>query len=209
MDTLALKLIITPTLIGFATWVGRRWGPAVSGWLVGIPFTSGPITFFIALSQGTSFAAATDVGILAGTISQAVFCLAYAWIALRFNWLTTIVLSCIVFFIATAALELLTVPLVPLLLLAWGSLALAIFLLPRRSEQAPPIPRPPSRSDIPLRMIVATAFVLLLTGIAPLIGARLTGLLSPFPLYTAILAVFAQRSAGAYPAIKVVRGLLY
>ncbi|HVU11425.1 MAG TPA: hypothetical protein VHD90_09110, partial [Phototrophicaceae bacterium] len=47
------------------------------------------------------------------------------------------------------------------------------------------------------------------TGIAPLIGARLTGLLSPFPLYTAILAVFAQRSAGAYPAIKVVRGLLY
>jgi hypothetical protein len=36
MDTLALKLVLTPTLIGAASLAGRRWGPAVSGWLVGL-----------------------------------------------------------------------------------------------------------------------------------------------------------------------------
>ena len=31
-------------LIATASLAGRRWGHAISGWLVGIPFTSGPIT---------------------------------------------------------------------------------------------------------------------------------------------------------------------
>ena len=43
MDSFVLKLVLTPTLIGAASLAGRRWGPAVSGWLVGFPFTSAPI----------------------------------------------------------------------------------------------------------------------------------------------------------------------
>jgi hypothetical protein len=37
MDSLALKLVLTPALIGIASLVGRRWGPTVSGWLVRYP----------------------------------------------------------------------------------------------------------------------------------------------------------------------------
>ena len=48
MDTLVLKLVLTPTLIGTASLAGRRWGPAVSGWLVGFPFTSAPVALFLA-----------------------------------------------------------------------------------------------------------------------------------------------------------------
>src|SRR5437660_411979 len=40
---------------------GRRWGPGVSGWLVGFPLTSGPVAFFLALDQGVSFAAGAAV----------------------------------------------------------------------------------------------------------------------------------------------------
>ena len=56
MKTLALELILTPALIGLASLTGRKWGPAVSGWLVGLPLTSAPITLFLALEQGTTFA---------------------------------------------------------------------------------------------------------------------------------------------------------
>jgi hypothetical protein len=42
-----------------------------------------------------------------------------------------------------------------------------------------------------------------------MVGPRLSGLISPFPLYAAILAVFAQRSGGFASAIAVWRGLLY
>jgi hypothetical protein len=44
-------------LVGTASLAGRRWGHVISGWLVGIPFTSGPITLFLFLDQGSSFAA--------------------------------------------------------------------------------------------------------------------------------------------------------
>jgi hypothetical protein len=66
----------------------------------------------------------------------------------------------------------------------------------------------PSRWDIPLRMVIATAFVVLLTGLAPSFGPRLTGLLAPFPLFTSTLAAFAHHQYGPAAAIRVLRGLL-
>jgi hypothetical protein len=49
----------------------------------------------------------------------------------------------------------------------------------------------------------------LLTGIAPYIGSRLTGLLTTIPLYVTILSIFAHRSQGPAAAAHVLRGLLY
>ena len=34
MNILVLKLILAPVIIGSASLAGRRWGAAVSGWLV-------------------------------------------------------------------------------------------------------------------------------------------------------------------------------
>ena len=76
VESLILKLVLTPALIGAASLAGHRWGAAVGGWLVGIPLTSAPIALFLALDHGPSFAASASVGMLLGTISQAIFCLA-------------------------------------------------------------------------------------------------------------------------------------
>jgi len=46
---LALKLVLTPAVMVGATLAGRRWGGAVSGWLIGLPLTSGPLVFIVAL----------------------------------------------------------------------------------------------------------------------------------------------------------------
>ncbi len=62
--------------------------------------------------------------------------------------------------------------------------------------------------DLPLRMAIATAFVVLLTALAPLLGARLTGLLATFPLFARVLAVFAHVQQGPTAASGVLRGLL-
>lgn len=210
MDTLALKLIVTPALIGVASLVGRRWGPMVSGWLVGLPLTSGPVVFFLALSHGTTFAAAAAIGILAGTTSQVVFCLTYGWLALRWGWLPTMVASSFAFATMTGALQRLTLPVLPLFLIVIAVLIIALRLMPAKVESAdvPATEIHPPRWDLPARMAIATGFVLLLTGIAPALGPRLTGLLAPFPIYASILAIFAQRMQGPAAAIKVLRGLL-
>src|SRR5260370_41075861 len=87
MDNLALKLVLTPALIGTATLAGRRWGQSVGGWLVGLPLTTGPVAFFIALDHGTAFAAAAVVGSLVGAVAEAAFSVAYGWSATRSAWL--------------------------------------------------------------------------------------------------------------------------
>jgi hypothetical protein len=202
-----LKLVLTPTIIGVASLAGRRWGPAISGWLVGLPLTSGPVALFLALAHGTAFASAAAVGTLAGTISPAAFCVAYAWLA-RYGWPTAIAGGFAVFAVITALLQSLplTLPLA-LPLVVFGLIA-ALRLMPRRTENTNAVAASPPAWDLPARMIVATAFVLLLTAGAPMLGPQLTGLLSPFPLFASILAVFAHHQVGSQAAMKVLRGLL-
>jgi hypothetical protein len=207
MDTLALKLILTPALIGAASLAGRRWGPSVSGWLVGLPLTSGPVIFYVALSQGTTFARATAIGILTGTITQAIFSLAYAWLALRADWPITALVSAVVFFAATAALQFIDLPLIALFIVVLLSLGIGLRLMPSGDEGNAP-PTAPPRWDIPARMVTATVFVLLITGFASTLGPHLTGLLSPFPIYATILAAFAHHQRGPAAANGVLKGLL-
>ena len=254
MPTLALKLVLTPLLIAAASLAGRRWGPAISGWLVGLPFTSGPIAFFLALAHGTTFASADAVGTLAGTLSQTAFCLAYAWVAIcvgrhRSAWPVAFAFAAgtLAFVAATVLLAHFSLSLAPLIPLVVVALLLALWLMPGERLAGEPAslrsrgPRPPSpparaengpvltrllgegheqarledarpaappRWDLPLRMAVATAFVVLLTAAAPLLGARLTGLLAPFPLFASVLAVFSHMQRGPTVAAGVLRGLL-
>jgi hypothetical protein len=208
MDTLALKLLLTPALIGGASLVGRRWGAALSGWLVGVPFTSGPITLILALRQGVGFAAAAATGTLAGTVSQAGFCLTYAWVAVRCRWLLAVSAGTLVFAGLTAALRSLPLPAGPLFVAAIPAVVLALRFLPVYGNPETGAPAALPRWDLPARMAVTTGFVVLLTEAAPALGPRLTGLLAPFPLYGAVLAGFAHGLQGRAQATLVLKGLL-
>jgi hypothetical protein len=53
----AFKLALVPFFILALSLAGRRWGTAVSGWLVALPVVAGPIVFFIGMEQGEAFAA--------------------------------------------------------------------------------------------------------------------------------------------------------
>lgn len=207
MDTLALKLILTPALIGAASLAGRRWGPSISGWLVGLPLTSGPVIFYLALSQGSSFARATATGILTGAITQAVFCLVYARLALHFDWLLTAAASALAFFVITAVLQNFSLPLGVLFIVVVLTLIVAFRLMPLNDLSATPTTTPP-RWEIPARMFTATVFVLVITGLASTLGPHLTGLLTPFPIFATILAAFAHQQRGPTAANGVLRGLL-
>lgn len=208
MDTLALKLVITPALIAAATVVGRRWGPGVSGWVVGLPFTSAPIAFFLALNEGRSFAALAAAGMMAGTISQAAFAVVYARVTFRAGPLLALVAATIAFALATVGLQGLDLPLGVLFVVVAVTLGIALWLMPVSGGDDAVAAGEPPRWDLTARMIVATLCVLALTGAAPRLGPRLTGLLAPFPLYASVLAVFADRGGGASAATAVLRGLL-
>jgi len=205
--TLGLKLILTPSLIAAASLAGRRWGPAVSGWLVGLPLTSGPITLFLALSLGPSFANAAAMGTLLGTVSQALVCLVYAWLSKRWAWPTSLAISIGVFALSTWLFHGLTLSLPILYGVVMAVLIVILVIMPRKAEAVVAQESLPSW-DLPARMIVVTVYVIGLTAAAPWLGAQLTGMLSPFPLYGLVLAVFGQHLSGSMAAVRVMRGLV-
>ena len=57
-------------------------------------------------------------------------------------------------------------------------------------------------------MVSATALVFLITGLAQILGPQLTGLLTPFPIYATILAVFTHQYAGGTQAVRLLRGVV-
>jgi hypothetical protein len=212
-----LRILLTPALIGSASLIGRRFGPTVSGWLVGLPFTSGPTVFFLALDHGATFAAAAASGTLAGAFSGIAYCLMYSWLAYYGEWWLAITAAITAFAIVTFLLHFLTFHLlIPLFVMVMLALSLGLVLAGRlsrarmgkgmatSSEQAVS----PPAWDLPVRMVVATILVLLLTSLAPVLGPTLAGLLATFPVYASILAIFAHRQQGPYAAAGVLRGVL-
>src|SRR5574338_1519833 len=207
MNILALKLILAPIIIGSASLAGRRWGSAVSGWLVGMPLTTGPVVFFVALSHDAAFAGRSALGVLSGGFSLVLYAVSYAWLAKRLRWPLALGGSLLLFAFSTLILENASFPLVPLFFALLAAILLGLRLMPKEVP-LPPAGKP-GKWDIPSRIALGTAVILLLTGSAEFIGPRLTGLLATFPLYISILAAFSQRQQGPDGPAHMLRGLLY
>lgn len=207
MDILVLKLVLAPVIIGSASLAGRKWGPAVSGWIVGMPLTSGPVIFFVALSHDVTFAANTVLGVISGGLSLVAYALTYAWLATRFRWYVALPGSFFVFGMVTLLLQNAIIPLAPIFLAVCAAIALGLWLMPNDVIEEGEAKL--GKWDIPSRILIGTSFILLITGSASFIGPRLTGLLTMIPLYVTILSIFAHHHQGPAAAAHVLRGLLY
>ena len=207
MNILILKLVLAPVIIGSASLAGRKWGHTVSGWIVGLPLTSGPVAFILAVSHDKAFAFGAIKGTLSGGFSLIAFCLTYAWLARKFNWTITTLGSILIFAGMTTLLQKMDIPYIPLFFAVVLVILLGLRLMPKQTELALS-ESTPGKWDIPTRILVGTSFILLMTGIAPYIGPRLTGLLTTIPLYAGILTIFAHRHHGHAGANSVLHGLI-
>ena len=111
------------------------------------------------------------------------------------------------FLASTWALQLLNAPSIGwTFVLACAVLAAALSAMPpgttRRLEASSP------SWDIPLRMTLAAALVLALSSASTMFGARVSGLLTPFPITSTILVSFTHHNEGAAAASQFLRGLL-
>jgi multisubunit Na+/H+ antiporter MnhB subunit len=201
-----LKLVLAPLIIASATLVARRWGQNIGGLMVGLPLTSGPVSVFFAVEQGRQFAANAAIGSLLGLIPVAVFCAGYVQNARRFPWYLTAAISIglylvTVWFISFTAPDLaLTSILVP------SILCLALLISGRLDPGKAFISSP--WWDLPLRMIVASGLILAITTAASSLGSKWSGLLSPFPIFTFVMATFSHYQGGSSAASRLIRGVL-
>ena len=206
MDFLAVKLVLTPLLIGAATLAARRWGNIIGGWIVGLPLTSGPISVFMALEQGQRFAAQSAISALLGLLGVGAFCLAYRLTLPGTRpWLAAAI-GIAAFLAALFCLSFLTFGAMTAAGLVIIFLAAVLAMIKRVHVDIPSHSSP--WWDIPLRMIVATVMVLAITGSAHLIGPEWSGLLSPFPVFSCVMTMFAHYDSGCKAGQLMLRGVV-
>lgn len=205
---LLLKLSLVPALILAASYVGIRWGPAVSGWVISLPLTSGPVLFFLAVEQGDAFAAQASDGVILGLASITAFAIAYVWLAGRRPggaWSYPMLFGWGAFFLATFLLDGVALPAAVSfvgVILFW---VFAIRILPKPDMALPP-KQSANRWEVVIRVVAATALVLFITEASTALGPYLSGLLTPFPVYVSVLSASVYRLQGAASAVQLVRG---
>jgi len=202
-----IGMVAASALIGVASWIGKRWGPAAGGWFVALPLISGPVVLTFALERGAQFARQACLGSMLATISLSAFALSYAWCARRAGWLVSAIVACALFLASTWALQFVRAPSIGwTFVLACIVLAVALYAMPAGTTRRLNAPSP--WWDVPLRMTVAAALVLTLSSASTTFGPRVSGLLTPFPIISTILVSFTHHSEGAAAASQFLRGLL-
>lgn len=200
-----LKLLLIPSLIALVTLAGRRWGPAVAGWLSAFPIVAGPILLAISLEQGADFAATAAANTLLAVLAILVFGIAYARSA-RLGMPRAMLVALLAY--AGAVLALALVPALP----SWAgfsAVVLALLAAPRLfGSVPPPAAAGESANDLPWRMLAGAALCMSVTYAAAGLGPRLSGLFAMFPVMGTVLVGFSHRANGPDFAVALLRGMV-
>ena len=206
---LLLKLFLVPVIIAMITLAGRRWGAVVAGSFAGFPVVTGPILFFIAVEQSTSFASKAAGAAILAVLGNLAFGIVYSWVSKRKSWHISLLCGWVVYFICVAILN-------EISLSAWQAGVLTVAGLLAASQCYPRIQAGLAKlgdsgqrvSDIPYRMIASAALVVCVTLFSVQLGSNLTGLLAVFPVMGSVLAVFSHIHYGQAYAVNVLRGMV-
>ncbi len=190
-----------------ATLVARRVGPRAGGLASGTPVVAGPIVLIYAIERGEGFARAAAAAAVLGLISQLGFCVTYTLVATRASWPTALAAASLTFGLGTLLLSAVDPPLLVSVVVTLAAIACAATVIRRSAPPSTATERP--EGDLLLwRLAITAALVVALTAAAGKLSAHLAGLLTPFPIITAVMACFTHARVSAAAAIEMLGGLV-
>lgn len=203
-----MKVVLAPLLVVGATLAGRRWGAGVAGVVTAVPIVAGPILAILTLDHGRAFGAAAAASALLGVVALTAFCVAYARAALAgLDWPRALGVGWLAY--VAVALPASRLDLAPAwgLLIALAALAAGYRLIGRPGVVVLP-DHPPPAWDLPARALSTAALVVTLTTAAGALGPELSGVLTPFPIATTVIAAFTLRQDGPEATRALLRGFV-
>ncbi len=203
---LLLKLFLAPLFVALVSFIQKRWGDGIGGRLIGLPLTTGPFVYIIYIQEGASFAGQAAHGVLVGQVSLVIFAWVYSFCALRMNWAQALSIGTLACISSGALLTSFHIPLqilLPILIATWllATKFWPTFANPPRTNSAP-------RWELPTRLVVTVLLILFLTGFASLMGPRVAGALSTYPVITSVLGAFNQRRFGPGATVATLQGMI-
>lgn len=200
-----LKLTITPVLVALVSLAARRWGPTLGGLLMGLPWMTGPILYFLGLERGEAYAARTSIGILVGTIGIGFYIVAYVYTARRAPWPVSLAVAFVTFATTGYAISGLDLSL-------WGAAIGGLAALTAAFLIIPNVPDPGGIRylpwwDIPMRMVATATLVAIITVSADFLGPELSGVVATYPVILSVIGTFTHSQWGWPAVVQLARGV--
>ncbi len=211
MDILS-KILVSIVIVLLLAEITKRVNPLLGGILAGLPLGAGLSVYFVSASAGIEFVTKGIPWAIAGVASSILFCLGYLMTGkserFKSNLLNTLVSSlsgiCSFFIFALIIRQ--------LQLNIWTACAIFIFIYLINIFAVNKIPgikkggtssKASSFAILLLRGAVVGIIITIITGIATLVGARWTGILSSFPstLFPLLLVLQYEEGNKLYPGV--------
>lgn len=202
---LLFKISVPPVLVALMTMAARRWGPTIGGMIMGLPWMTGPVLFFLGNEKGIDFLVSAARGTELAVWGMGAFILAFGLASARFEWpgsLLAAVLGYVAVGLVTQAMD---VPLWLATAVAVCVLACVKYLLPKPRSAAVPGKLPPW--DIPARMAATFVLVSVIMLTADLLGPQRSGLIASYPVILTVIGVFTHRQWGRDALLRVLSGI--
>lgn len=205
MESLALRLVLPPLVVLIASLTQRRLGDRLGGVLVGLPLTSGTFLTLVLHAQGPATVAEAAVGMLAGQVAV------LAMVASYVRSTGAGILAGLLRAIAGWGIVVLSVRSIDGLFTGLALFVAAAVLTLRTwpSPAAPEVSSQPASEagEFTIRIVLASALVVTLTGAVHALGPHLVGLLSAAPLIALVLTPATHNERGTAAAGALLHGV--
>jgi hypothetical protein len=172
--------------------------------LLGLPLTSGPVSFFLLVEQGPRFAENSARAALLGLLAAAAFCVSYVVIANGRGWKRSLLGAGVACVALMGVLVRVHVGLA--LTAALVGMSLVALAAAQDKGVAPSNPAPLGRRQLMKRVTIASLIVVGMTMGAGTLGPQASGLLAPLPVLAGLTAASAHRRGQRDAAVGLLRG---
>jgi hypothetical protein len=204
MFFLLIRILIAPLGVLVGTLAQRRFGHAISGLVVGLPLTTLPLLWIIALQHGTAFASSMTTSLLVGSIAEAVVLWLYARLALRVSPLYAIGGTVVAFALVASAVNYLKLSALLAALITGLGFAVALRLWPTNATRTLV---PSSHSRLWLRLVLSAVFTLVIVSLASRLGPVVSGLVDALPAMSLMMAFMTHQEHGARASSAFLQGV--
>ena len=202
---LLLKIAVPPILVAVISLAARWWGPTVGALLMGLPWLTGPVLFFLAMDKGAGFGVDACTGIELGVVCICAFMLAYGAATAFAPWPVCLAAAAAAFAAAAWATQGVEIALTTSAAVAAASLGVTFLLLPRPATDALPAALP--WWDIPARMLATLVLVGGISLGADALGPQLSGIVSTYPAIVTVIGSFTHHRWGRDAVRHMLRSL--
>ena len=199
-----IRVLLAPLAVIAGTLAQRRFGYAVSGLILGLPLTSLPLLWLVALQHGTAFASSMTGALLVGSIAEAVVLWLYARLTIHLSPALALVGALGAFALAAGAVNLLKLSaLLAGLITAIGFAAALRWWPVTQNDNA----LHQERSRLWLRVTLSAVFTIVIVALAGRLGPVLAGLIDALPAMSLMMAFTTHQDHGSGASSRFLHGV--